>query len=189
MRWVLSRGGAITRDRTGWGAMRKSIVFVGRIPSVSQEPRCTSPPFAPGTARPSPHSHARIVNEGFNGVNACCGGTRVVIGGRCGSRDYWRHLPGDSVYDHRHTEGGAMKNYWHTCWSCDREMERCRVVSVRDGGEIEWCCRRCWRELDMDHYVSKENNTHATKRSIEARDRRGNGDGECAVGAETTGRR
>ena len=39
------------------------------------------------------------------------------------------------------------------CTACGKLMERCRAATQRADGEIEWVCRRCWRELEYDKYM------------------------------------
>ena len=41
------------------------------------------------------------------------------------------------------------------CWSCNKLRERCKAVQTSPNGEVEYCCPRCWRELDMDRYLYK----------------------------------
>lgn len=42
------------------------------------------------------------------------------------------------------------------CWSCGELRERCRPVTVYEGGTTEWYCPRCWTDFDMDHYISRQ---------------------------------
>lgn len=47
-----------------------------------------------------------------------------------------------------------MKNKdWHVCSECKREKQRCRAVNVDPNGVIEWVCRQCWRDLDLDSFM------------------------------------
>lgn len=42
---------------------------------------------------------------------------------------------------------------WEVCWNCQRERQRCRAVTVNANGDIEWYCRECWRNLNMDEFM------------------------------------
>ena len=44
---------------------------------------------------------------------------------------------------------------YQNCWECGKSMERCRAVTVHPDGSVEWCCRRCWRDLEMERYLYK----------------------------------
>ena len=45
------------------------------------------------------------------------------------------------------------KDTYKTCWECGKELERCRIASIRPNGDIEWVCRRCWKELRYDDHM------------------------------------
>jgi hypothetical protein len=48
-----------------------------------------------------------------------------------------------------------MKSGKHVCAYCDRERDRCRVVTIYINGGPEYCCPKCWREQDFDRYLYK----------------------------------
>lgn len=39
------------------------------------------------------------------------------------------------------------------CRECSRLRDRCKAVSLDEGGEIVWICPRCWREKDYDAFL------------------------------------
>ncbi len=46
-----------------------------------------------------------------------------------------------------------MKKGYQVCSECDREMERCRIVSQEPDGSFLYVCRQCWKELGYDSYM------------------------------------
>ena len=42
------------------------------------------------------------------------------------------------------------------CWECGKERERCRVVSKDENGILQWVCPQCYKLLDMDTFVNKD---------------------------------
>jgi hypothetical protein len=45
------------------------------------------------------------------------------------------------------------KDKFRLCSECGRMMERCRVVSQDAEGNLVYCCRQCFKTLDMDKYL------------------------------------
>lgn len=40
------------------------------------------------------------------------------------------------------------------CSECLKLRERCRVVSVKDDGELVYICPQCYKNLDYDKYLT-----------------------------------
>jgi len=51
-----------------------------------------------------------------------------------------------------------MKKGYQRCGECDREMERCRIVSQEPDGSFLYVCRQCWKKFDYDKYLYEHMN-------------------------------
>lgn len=42
------------------------------------------------------------------------------------------------------------------CAECKRKRERCRAVTQRLDGSIEWVCPQCWSRLEYDDFIKAQ---------------------------------
>ena len=48
------------------------------------------------------------------------------------------------------------RRHKHLCAYCNKEKEKCRIVSMKEVGDrpkVEWCCLQCWDLELMDNYL------------------------------------